>query len=43
MIYSALIVGGFVAVIYSCIAISTSYDKEVSDKEQEAFLRKMRE
>ena len=42
MIYIALIVGVLVviATLYSCIAASTAYDKEMNDREQELFLQK---
>lgn len=39
MIYITLIAGMQIAVLYSCIATSTVYDQEISDREQEAFLQ----
>lgn len=32
-----------VGILYSCVAISTTYDQGINDQEQEQFLRKYRE
>lgn len=39
MIYIVLIVAVQILVSYSCIAAATTYDRSISDREQEAFLR----